>query len=217
MGKFVLVLLMMFWSSSAALAIGDLFYEDFNDGTADGFEADCPLWTVTPEGTYHIENLGYEVYCWSFAGNSGWTDYTYSFDLRSHASVNQMAAFRVQDNGDCYVVNLRSDPWNDAWLTKWVNGVPNHRFSTPINNFNDEWHSLKVSVAGPRIQFDVDGQEVFTFVDTYSPFLSGRIGVVSYTGGVAQKQTLDIDNLSVDSLVVGVTPSTLSQVKSLFR
>jgi len=198
-------------------AVGDLFDENFDDGSADGFVPDCPLWNISYEGTYHISNSGYEVYCWTIAGDATWSDYTYSLSLKSQFSVNQIIAFRVQENRDCYVLNLRADPWNDAVLTKWKDNILYHLSFVSFPNYNGIWHDLQVSLIGATMQFNVDGQEVFTFTDDEDPFLTGKIGVISYTGGVIQQQILDVDNVRVDSFVVPTTNTTLSSIKALYR
>jgi hypothetical protein len=211
------LLLALVVCGSSALAQGDLLQEDFEDGVADGFVAECPLWEVTGGGTYHVDNMGYELYCWSFAGDTAWDNYTYSLDIKSMFSVNQLAAFRVQENGDCYVINVRSDPWNDAVISKWTGGSNLVLFSAPFDNVNEVWHHFEIAVLGPTMELFVDGQEVLTFTDTFNPLLNGKIGVLSYTGGVMQEQKLDIDNIMVDSFVVPVTNSSLSSVKALYR
>ena len=203
--------------SSSALAEYVLFQEDFSDGVADGFVSDCSIWEVSPEGTYHIENTGYEVFCWSFAGETWWDDYGYSLSIKSEGSINQMCAFRAQDNGDCYLINVRATPWNDVWLYKVIDGIINPIFSTELSNTGGVWHDFNVTAIGPTINFAFDGQDIFTYSDSVDPFMYGKIGVVSYTGGVIQQQTLDIDDILVDYLIVPTARTTWSKLKAFYR
>ncbi|MCP4292454.1 MAG: hypothetical protein GY780_11550, partial [bacterium] len=177
MRVFLIVVLCLF---SAGFAIGQniLLEENFDDGIADDFENQCDNWEISPTGRYVSEDAGYEVFCWNFAGSIFWSDYSYTLDLKSRLSVNQLFAFRVQENGDCYVINLRSAPWNDVVLTKWNNGQQNHIFTTDIDNSNDTWHHLSVTVMGPQIEFFLNDESVFSYSDSYNPYLFGKIGVV---------------------------------------
>lgn len=195
-----------------------LFEQDFDAGEATGFVTFDPCWTVTPSGEYFIDNAGYEIFAWSYAGDPSWSDYIYSYDLMSMESVNQLAAFRVQSPGNAYVVNMRSAPWNDIVLTKWVNGTQRHVLVRPHANRNAVWHHYDIQVAGPVISVYVDDEHVFTYVDdSSSPYLTGGIAAVSYSGGVVQYQKLFMDNVVVDGAVVALETASFSDVKLRYR
>ena len=96
MGKTMwgLLAIMMICGLASGSGAEILFEEDFSDGTADGFTEDSDLWSVTPSGRYTIDLYGNEVFSWSFIGNPGWRDYTFSMDIRSKDSKNHIAAVR---------------------------------------------------------------------------------------------------------------------------
>jgi hypothetical protein len=194
-----------------------MLQEDFNDGSADGFEPGCPGWFVTAYGTYRMEASGNSVLCWSEIGNECWTDYRASLELCSLHSRNQLFAFRVQDSGDCYMVNVRPEPWNDYHLHKYVNGVQTTVATGPIQNAAEIWHSLLVYVIGNEIQVLFDSHKIIDYQDLDDPYLDGGIAVVSFTGGSAQHQVLEVDNILVETQVIPNTPSTLSGIKALYR
>ncbi len=196
-----------------------LLEENFNDGTADDFTPAHPGWFVTPEGEYSIDNYGYEVFAWSYAGDTSWADYTVCYDLKSIDSVNQLVAFRVKSPGNCYVLNMRSTPWNDIGLMRWVDGVQVeevclHEFA----NRNDQWHHFDIRAVGPEISVYVDNNFVFTYLDeSADPYLCGGIAAVSYSGGVVQHQILYLDDVLVRSGGTATDESTWSSLKAMYR
>jgi hypothetical protein len=204
---------------SATGACGQILFEqDFDDDDATGFVTFDPRWSVTPSGEYFIDNAGYEIFAWSYAGDPSWSDYIYSYDLMSMESVNQLAAFRVQSPGNAYAVNMRAAPWNDIVLTKWVNGTEQHLLFWPFTNRNAVWHHYDIKVAGREISFYVDEEHIFTYVDaSSSPYLTGGIAAVSYSGGVVRRQKLFLDNVVVDGGVVALETASFSDVKLRYR
>lgn len=197
-----------------------LFEEDFSDGTADGFTEDCDLWSVTPSGWYTIDIYGYEVFAWSFIGNSAWTDYTFSLDVSSKDSKNHIAAVRVQKNGDCYLVNMRSRPFNDIVLTKYTGGEFHNLLFMPATVVG-QWQKMAVSVVGSTITASENGSVLFSYSDTDKPLLKGGAAVVALAGGLVLHQELFLDNILVESLegksIVSTEQTTWSHLKALYR
>jgi len=219
----------MMWGFLAIIMIGGLaiesgaeilFEEDFSDGTADGFTEDCDLWSVTPSGWYTIDIYGYEVFSWSFIGGSAWTDYTFSMDIRSKDSKNHIAAVRVQDNGDCYLINLRSRPFNDIVLTKYIGGEFHNLFFLPAKVVGQR-QKMAVSVVGSTISASENGSLLFSYTDTDEPLLTGGAAVVALAGGLVLHQELFVDNIRVESLegksIVPTEETTWSHLKALYR
>lgn len=197
-----------------------LFEEDFSDGTADGFTEVGGPWSVTSSGRYTTDIYGYEVFAWSFIGSQAWTDYTFSMVIRSKVSKNHILAVRVQENGDCYLVNMRSRPFNDIVLTKYVGGGFQHLLFQPIR-VKGQWHKLAVSVVGSTITASENGSELFSYSDIYDPFLAGGAAVVALAGGLVEHQELFVDDILVESLegksVVPIEGTSWSHLKALYR
>ena len=222
MGKTMQGLLVIIMICGLACEAGAeiIFEEDFNDGTADGFTEDCDLWSVTPSGRYTIDLYGNEVFSWSFIGGSAWTDYTFSLDVRSKDSKNHIAAVRVQENGDCYIINMRSRPFNDIVLTKYIGGEFHNLLFLPAR-VNGEWQKISVRVVGSTIIASESGTELLKYHDTEEPLLAGGAAVVALAGGLVRHQELFVDNIRVESLevktIVPIEDTTWSHLKALSR
>lgn len=212
-----LLLTLLFLPMAAATAQSVIFEEDFDDGVADGFQPDNNLWTVSPDGLYEIENWGFEVYSKAYFGESWWGDFLLSLEMRTFDSVHNTLAFRIQDQNNHYEVALRGEPYKDVFLFKIVDGVQHLLFTDLFSNTLTAWHHLELAAAGNRFLFFVDGELAIDFEDHNSPFMWGSMALVSYTGGVAQHQLLQVDNVMVINPVVGTDMSYLDRLKALYR
>jgi len=202
---------------SALPALGQtLFWEDFEDGVADGFTVLAGGWEVV-DGTYHVRNDGFEVYLASIAGSAEWSDYHFECDLRAVGSINQHVRFRMQDANNYYEVNVRANPYNDAKLQKVVNGSRSILATTSFPNANDEWHHFSIDVTGPDVLFKCDSTVLFNYFDANSPFLNGYIALASYSGGVVQWQDMYFDNVLIQVFAVPTSTATWSDVKTLYK
>ncbi len=179
-----------------------LFKENFDDGTAGGFEPDNDMWIVNDAGQYQIENWGFEVLSYSYFGQYHWTNFSLTLDVLTHDGAHHGVGFRVQENGDMYVATLRGEPYKDVFLSKIVNGRQYQLSTAPLSHDLSEWHHLGITTSQNHIHFSVDGISALSYTDTDSPLQSGRQALVSYTGGVAQHQLLQIDNIRVIKPVV---------------
>lgn len=194
-----------------------VFEENFDDGVADGFTPIGPGWEVSG-GTYNCETTGFEIFSSSVFGDPLWGDVSIAFDIKSVDSVNHLLRFRVNDFADYYIVNLRSDPWNDVHLERVMNTV-NQPIAIGSANFaNGIWHHVEVALSGFRFEVYLDDQLVLLAQDDEMPdrLRTGQCAVVSYSGGVIEHQYVSYDNVLVLDGVVAVEPWTLSSVKALF-
>ncbi len=200
------------------LASAALFEEDFDDGTADGFDPVGPGWEVVG-GTYRCETAGFEVYSSSLFGDPLWDDISISFDIRSEDSVNHLLRLRVNDFTDYYLINLRSAPFNDVSLERVMNTTHDILAAAPVTFAGGQWHHVDVIVSGHRFEVYLDGAPVLEVTDWSEParLRLGQCAVVSYSGGVAQHQVVQYDNVVVEELTVPVAQLTLGAVKALFR
>ncbi len=212
-----LMLIFLLLPMATATAQSVIFEENFDDGVADGFQPDSDLWIVSPDGQYEIENWGFEVVSNAYFGESWWDDYLVSLDMRTFDSVHNTLAFRIQGENDRYEVTLRGEPYKDVFLFKIVGGVQQLLFTTPFSNTLTAWHHLELAASGNRFVFFVDGEQALEFEDPNNPFLWGSMALVSYTGGVAQHQLLQVDNVVVVNEVVKTDMSFLDRLKALYR
>jgi hypothetical protein len=214
--SFVAVLALLLAAPIAAGA--STFFEDFEDGVADGFTPVGPGWEVSG-GTYNCETTGFEIYSSSIFGDPLWGDVSIAFDIRSEDSVNHLLRFRVNDFEDYYVVNLRSSPWNDVRLHRVMNTVPAELAKGGAVFDNASWHHVEVVLNGFQFEVYLDDALVLLAADPEAPdrLRTGQCAVVSYSGGVIQHQYVSYDNVLVLENPVAVENLTLSSVKALFQ
>lgn len=217
MPRIVACLLVLTLAAHVAAAQDILFSADFEDGTADGFADPTGQWAVA-DGKYVVAQTGFEVYSWAYAGGAAWTDYTATVRMLALGSINQIFAVRTQADGDCYVVNLRAEPFNDLNVVKRSGGTYTVIASTDLPNQIDVWHVLDIRVEGSTISVDVDGQPGLVCTDTWQPFLNGGIAAASYTGGITQYQKVLVDKVTVTGdASLPATEGSWSGLKALFR
>jgi hypothetical protein len=131
--------------------------------------------------------------------------------------INHVIRFRIQDMDNCYEIDLRGGPYDDAFLQKYVDGVMTQLKGTELPVTAGIWHHFRVRVHGPTVTAFVDQQFLFQHTDAQDPFRSGGMGVTCFTGGVILTQDLSADNVLVASPVVGVERMSWSSVKGLYR
>jgi len=187
---------------------GILFHEDFNDGNADGWiTSNSQLWSVN-DNEYQVNIKGYNKYTYSTTGRTSWSNYSFQYDVKGIVGVEKRALFRLQeDNSSGYIICIRSD-WrgDDVHLAKRINGK--YQYLVPYFTYhsqNNIWYTVKVVVENENIKVyikdrdDTDFELIIDKDDTESPFLSGKIGLASWTGA-AGGETTNFDNIIVDSL-----------------
>ncbi|MCK4971285.1 MAG: hypothetical protein KAS77_12170, partial [Thermoplasmata archaeon] len=135
-----------------------------------------------------------------------------------YGSTDQLVTFGWNPAGDNYRLNIRPDPWNDVVFSKVVNqeredlvhleGIPNQ---------HHQWHHIAVVFVQAEIIVYFDDEELFTYHDLYDPLLQGKVGVMSYSGGVITWQDAYFDNVSVVEMVVASESRTWSELKLLYR
>ncbi len=148
------------WSVPADL----LFFEDFNDNTADGFTPVSGTWEcLGGEYYYHVE--GVNQHGLSVFGSVEWADYRVEWDQLITAGCGaHKLLFRMQSLFECYLFGVRAEPFNDFWLYR-MNGGPleleplaNGSISFTIG----EWHHFMVAAEGPYISGWADNIHLFT-------------------------------------------------------
>jgi len=150
------------------------------------------------EGSYYSSVNGAYEFALSTVGESAWKDYTYSVDIKGDKGIDKMIVFRYQDDINTYVANLRSAPFNDVILVK---GLLNGQIlqTAKLGNSNDVWYQLKVVAVGNSLQVYVNDQLYIKYLDEFSPFLNGRVGVTIFTGATNETATY-FDNVEVTTV-----------------
>lgn len=194
----------------------DLLYEDFEDGIAEAFQPQDSFWEVS-EGVYQCNVEGYEYLSKSIAGDGSWSDYSFECDLQVEGAFSQIVLVRLVDPDNFYQIDVRGEPWNDANLFKWVDGVQQHLLTVNYNSTTGVWHHYRIDLWQNQIRVEFDGEEIFTVEDTSDPFLYGGIGLAGYTGGVIQWQQAKFDNVIVSTITSSTENNTWGELKALYR
>ena len=206
---FIVVAIAMTSFGPAARSQDIIFEENFDDGVADGFEPDSPLWHVNDSGQYEIEHWGYGIRSSSYFGQYLWNDFHLSLDLLIQGSVHSIIDFRIQENDNMYTFILRDKPYRDVFLFKVIDGVRHQLKSAEFSSTIPSQHHIELIAQKNHFRFMVDDELALEHTDQDSPFLSGRQALISFTGGVAQHQLLQVDNIKVVSTIV--SPETTAE------
>ena len=116
---------------------------------------------------------------------SGWTDYTFSAQVKSVDNDQLGISFRVQDANNYYFLsqNFGDSGHGGYWnlrLQKVVGGTETDLGSSPIDNngqvnSTSTWYTLKVELTGNNIKAYVD--DVLKFDITDSTYSTGTVGL----------------------------------------
>lgn len=211
--KFIIILTVMLFTFSPAAAFD--YFEDFDDGVADGFQPISGAWT-TIDGTYTSEISGFGNFSYTRFGEDLWLDYVVECDILVTGSINHVVHVRGDGLNNTYSINIRSEPYNDIIIAKRTNGSRIILASTPYENVAGEWHNLLISAIGSYIKVTADRTETVAIDDTNSPFMQGPVYLIAYSGGVGYQQAW-FDNLGLDFYSVPNEDHSWSEVKNLFR
>lgn len=210
----VLAAALLFGAASTSGQI--LLVEDFDDGVADGFTPLSGAWEVVG-GEYlaHIEGPG--VYGRCAAGEESWQNYQFECDLKIFGSINHVLRFRVSSSGSGYELNIRAEPYFDAYLYKWIDGNRYEIAWLPFHhNESEVWHRFEIQALVDHLVVRMDEELLFDLVDTNEAILNGGIELIVFSGGVIQWQDAYYDNVLVTALTTAVADGAWSGVKALY-
>jgi hypothetical protein len=138
--------------------------DDFDDNNADGWTVGRGTWSVS-NGQYMNSGSGV-----SWAGESGWDDYTFTADVTPQSGTDVWMIFRVQDADNFYLFTLNG---NGA-LYKYANSTY-QKIQNASGTFQDgNTYALKLDVKGSTIK--VYSSDVLILEATDNTFTSGYIG-----------------------------------------
>jgi hypothetical protein len=129
--------------------------------------------------------------------SSKWSDYRLSLNVRLANGGASGIIFRYQD-GDNYYRFLCDSSQKVCRLERHIEGVFKTLAQSPAANVAGQTYRLEIVAQGPSIKVIMDGQTIFSIVD--STFTEGTIGLYSrHDGGGA------FDDLLVEELSTGQT------------
>jgi pectate lyase len=183
-------------SASPSSGSSFLFFEDFQDGVADGFTS-TGTWIYPTDGSIVYNGTGTSAFG-SYAGSSSWTDYTLSMKLKVTAQGGSKKVYvlghaTAANTGWGLEINTNS---TTAWKINAgkLNGGTFTAGSgcsqlTGTSYANDTWYTVSIIFSGTTITVAIDGVTKFTFSDAAST--SGMLAVYS------DRDTFSIDDVGV--------------------
>ena len=146
-----------------------LFFDDFEDGDAVGWNLEGGWSVIQEDGNYILQGVGP---CSADAGPQEWTDYTLEARIKFSQSAN--VNFRLTAELGMYFLNilpegpiLNKKLLDEALLAK-----------SGVSLQENQWIDLKIEVKGDRIKLYIDGNPIVQYADN-EPLLSGTIGFES--------------------------------------
>lgn len=207
--KFTLILLLslgLVGFSSSGVTEAPWLFDDFTDGQAEG-------WLTSGSGSWFVENGAYTVDMGSgtnmegksTSGDIQWADYIYEVDVLGVSGADKIITFGHSDNNNFYSLNLRAAPSHDVVLLEGHDGNVAVLTSAPYANSNGNWYHIRAMVQGPTIHIAINNTHLISYLDTNSPTLNGKIGLIGWTGGAGINR-VRFDNIAVYPLKVTYIP-----------
>ena len=161
-------------------AQGVLFRDDFNDGSADGWEPVSGEWSVV-DGAYVQSKLDMNGYQ-TFAGDMSWTDYELEVKvtpLAVHQKLSVMLNGRATDVNNRYIGSYNNGTLSISCRINGKDKDGKALVSAPYTMEAGKTYTMKMVFRGAQIELWINGvKELEATDDTYS---AGRIGLVTYT------------------------------------
>lgn len=213
---FITGVLLMF-SISAAYAFDD----NFNDGNMNGWiidKDDLGQWSVK-DGKLRVEAK--DKYTRIMTGDAQWTDYVFEVTATKVSGKYPCLLFRINDFETCYdyeasygsntlaVFKGKGDLFNSTEITPGGQGA---RPPFP----GGDTHVYKVEVKGKNIKCYLDDKVAMDFNDEQQPYLSGGIGLASYSNSVIDYDDVKVSGTGVPGAVdqSGKLATTWSYLKA---
>ena len=152
-----------------------LLADNFNDGNVTGWDFDSG-WSVTPGGL--LMQSGNNQHRYAFAGQTSWTDYSFSTMMRSDDDDIMSLLFRVQDSNTFYRFSwalTQGGPYQR--LERLVGGISQLLVERNEGYIEGRWYHVEVQTEENHLRVFVDGVLILEHEDTSAQALrSGRIG-----------------------------------------
>ena len=146
-----------------------LFFDDFEDGDAVGWNLEGGWSVIEEDGNYILRGVGP---CSADAGPQEWTDYILEARIKFSQSAN--VNFRLTTELGMYFLDIV--PEGPILNKKLLDETLLAKSGVPLQE--NQWIDLKVEVEGGTIKLYIDGYLLFPYTDS-EPLLSGTIGFES--------------------------------------
>ena len=166
-----------------------LLQDNFNDGNANGWSA-LGTWLVV-EGLYQQTNYT-DTNRRAFAGDRDWTDYSFSFMMRTDDPTGSMGG---------YVRQYSTGTADTGYLFRWQNNGMRLEQRNPYSLLDsnnvayaiNRWYHVEIRVTRDSIEVFVDGTRYLSAVTTTHS--AGRVGLLS-----SSQTRTDFDDILVTRL-----------------
>ncbi|MGB8982233.1 MAG: clostripain-related cysteine peptidase, partial [Anaerolineales bacterium] len=177
-----------------------LFSDDFSSGNIAEWQIERGTWQVTDGALTSSFPCGGGISSMITAGDTTWTDYQLTVDVRRLAGYDPGGILVRNSAGGYYSVDiLPSLPYGGAVrIVKSTTGASVQR-SWPFTA--NSWYKMIIDVEGPTIDVYVvdtaqNAKLLLSYTDTDAPFLTGNIGFSMWAGAVCPTQVA-FDNIYV--------------------
>jgi subtilisin family serine protease len=172
------------------ISLGGGYFEDFNDGLAQGWEPTVPSQWVVVAGEYQAWDTSQTYRMQSTYTGQTWADCACQATFRRTGSMFNVArvVVRATDNFNCqnstgsaYAAGIAGD--GQYWVGKYVNGVFTFLqpwTSSPYLNTGETPNVVLLNIAGNAISVYLNGNLAWNGTDN-DITAPGRIGLVPYT------------------------------------
>ncbi len=179
-----------------------LFEDNFNDQDASGWST-LGTWSAN-QGAYR-QTASSPANRRAFAGDQGWTDYSFSFMMRTDDPTGSMGGYVRQNNAGTV---------DTGYLFRWQNGGVNPGmrleqrnpyvlldYDGSINYEPGRWYHVEIRVTGDLIEVFVDGARRLSATNSTHPV--GRIGLLSSSQDVTEFDDVLVTRLDEMACTVG--------------
>ncbi len=172
-----------------------LLYDDFSDGNDNGWTRGSGQWSVQ-NGSYVNTAQGGDGNSFSYAGETAWSDITYTVDVTPTSGHNQWVLFRVQDNDHFYLFQL-----SDATLYRHDGAGDWTALESGTGSFaTGQTYTITVALDGDAITISSDGTAVLSTSD--NTFSSGMVGVGGYQATARFDNVVVTDSAPLEAITL---------------
>jgi hypothetical protein len=185
-----------------------LMEEDFDDvppgEDPPGWEEEAGTWAAYNDSGnivyYQNDTSPKEALTISTTGNTSWTDYTYTVDLKfdegltSKQDRGALLVYRYTGGNDYYFLALR-EARDELEVFKHGTAGGGHLVGTTTCTLvQDTWYHVNITIIGNFVWISIDGTPYFTNLDMQGTQTSGSVGI-----GTEYYKVM-FDNINVDEI-----------------
>ncbi len=175
----------------------ELLTYNFNNLSSSGWFA-LGTWTVTPEG--YFQNTSTIANRRAFIGTSTWTDYSFSFMMRTSDPTGSMGGY-VRQNSTGTADTGYLFRWSDTQMQLELRSAGTVLATSPGGYQINRWYHVEIRVTGSLIEVLVDGVRRLSAANTN--FTNGRVGLLSSSHTQTQFDDILVTRLDNQGCYVG--------------